>query len=152
MDLFVTLLSASVLLCIPVLLASVGELVNERAGVLNVGLEGVILIGVFTAAFVFQRTNSFALAFLAAFGGGVLCWLILGMLYLWRQTEQIVTGLLFNLFAFGLTATLFSKYGNNAQEVVTLPSTSGRCRIYQSSARSCSSRTSWSTRPWSWWS
>jgi ABC-type uncharacterized transport system permease subunit len=121
MDLFVTLFAASVLLCIPVLLASVGELVNERAGVLNVGLEGVILIGVFTAAFVFQRTNSFALAFLAAFGGGVLCWLILGLLYLWRQTEQIVTGLLFNLFAFGLTATLFSKYGNNAQEVVTLP-------------------------------
>lgn len=121
MQLITTLLAASVVLCIPVLLAATGELVNERAGVLNVGLEGVMLIGVFTAAFTFQRTNDFGLAFLAALGGGVLCWGILGALYLWRQTEQIVTGLLFNLFAFGITATLFSKYGNNAQEVTTLP-------------------------------
>ena len=121
MTLIVTLLAASVVLCIPVLLAATGELVNERAGVLNVGLEGVMLIGVFTAAFTFQRTTNFGLAFLAALAGGALCWAILGALYLWRQTEQIVTGLLFNLFAFGITATLFLKYGNNAQEVVTLP-------------------------------
>lgn len=121
MELFVSLLASSVALCIPVLLAALGEMVNERAGVLNIGLEGVMLSGAFAAALVFQNTQSFPLAILAALAAGVICWLILGALYLWRQTEQIVTGLLFNLLAFGVTATLFSRYVNSVGEVRTLP-------------------------------
>jgi simple sugar transport system permease protein len=121
MDLLVSLLASSVILCIPVLFAALGEMVNERTGVLNIGLEGVMLSGAFAAALVFQNSQSFLLAILAALAAGVICWLILGALYLWRQTEQIVTGLLFNLLAFGLTATLFSRYVNEVGEVRTLP-------------------------------
>lgn len=121
MDLLVSLLAASVALCIPVLFAALGEMVNERAGVLNIGLEGVMLSGAFAAALVFQNNQSFPLALLAALGAGVICWVILGGLYLWRQTEQIVTGILFNLLAFGVTATLFSRFVSSVGEVRTLP-------------------------------
>lgn len=121
MDLLVSLLAASVALCIPVLLAALGEMVNERAGVLNIGLEGVMLSGAFAAALTFQNYQSFPLSLLAAVVAGAICWVILGILYLWRQTEQIVTGILFNLLAFGLTATLFSRYVSSVGEVRTLP-------------------------------
>lgn len=121
MDLFTSLLASSVILCIPVLYAALGEMVNERSGVLNIGLEGVMLSGAFAAALVFQNYQSFPLAVLAAIVAGLICWVILGLLYLWRQTEQIVTGILFNLLAFGLTATLFSRYVNEVGEVRTLP-------------------------------
>lgn len=121
MDLLTSLLASSVILCIPVLYAALGEMVNERSGVLNIGLEGVMLSGAFAAALVFQNYQSFPLAILAAIVAGAICWVILGLLYLWRQTEQIVTGILFNLLAFGLTATLFSRYVNEVGEVRTLP-------------------------------
>ncbi|CAB4909524.1 unannotated protein [freshwater metagenome] len=121
MALIVTLLAASLALCMPVLLAAVGELVNERAGVLNIGLEGVMLFGAFGAAFTFQLWGNFALSFVFGLIGGLFAWAILGALYLWRQTEQIVTGLLFNLFAFGFTATVFSRYTKEVGEVRTLP-------------------------------
>lgn len=121
MDLLQSLLATSVALCIPVLLAALGEMVNERAGVLNIGLEGVMLSGAFAAALIFQNYQSFPLALVAAVVAGGICWVVLGALYLWRQTEQIVTGILFNLLAFGLTATLFSRYVSSVGEVRTLP-------------------------------
>jgi len=124
MALIVTLLAASLALCIPVLLAAVGELVNERSGVLNVGLEGVMLFGAFGAAFTYQLWGNFALAFGFGLLAGLCAWAILGALYLWRQTEQIVTGLLFNLFAFGLTATLFSRLEGDIGQVRALPKVS----------------------------
>lgn len=45
MTLLVSILAASVVLCIPVVVAALGEMVNERAGVLNIGIEGVMLSG-----------------------------------------------------------------------------------------------------------
>jgi simple sugar transport system permease protein len=121
MALLITLLATSVALCLPPLLAALGEVVNERAGVLNVGLEGVMLCGAFAAAFAYQRSTSFVYALGAAVVAGLITLVILGLLFLWRQTEQIVTGILFNLFALGLTSTLSTKYVNQAVKVQTLP-------------------------------
>lgn len=121
MDLLVSLLASSVLLCVPVLFAALGEMVSERSGILNVGLEGVMLSGAFAAALTFQNFQSFPLALLAAVAAGLICWVVLGALFLWRQTEQIVTGLLFNLLAFGLTSALFSRFVSSVGEVNTLP-------------------------------
>jgi ABC-type uncharacterized transport system permease subunit len=89
MTLLVSLLAASVVLCIPVMVAALGEMVSERAGVLNIGIEGVMLSGAFAAALAFQNYQSFPLAIVTAIFAGAICWLILGALYLWRQTEQI---------------------------------------------------------------
>lgn len=121
MDLTTTLLAASVALSLPVLLAAVGESVNERAGVLNVGLEGVMTCGAFAAAYAYQSSGSYVTALVAAMAAGLVTLLVLGSLILWRQTEQIVTGILFNLLAFGLTSTLATKYSSQAVKVETLP-------------------------------
>ncbi len=121
MTLLVTLLATSVALSLPTLLAALGEVVNERAGVLNVGLEGVMLCGAFAAAFTYQRSNSFVYSLGSAVIAGLLTLVVLGLLFLWRQTEQIVTGILFNIFALGLTATLSTKYVSQAVKVETLP-------------------------------
>jgi simple sugar transport system permease protein len=114
-------MAASVALCLPTLLAALGELVGERAGVLNVGLEGVMICGAFAAAFGYQRGGGLGFALGAALLSGFATWAILGVLFLWRQTDQIVTGILFNLFAMGLTASLSTKYASEAVEVRSLP-------------------------------
>lgn len=121
MTLTITLLATSVALCLPTLLAALGESVSERAGVLNVGLEGVMLCGAFAAAFTYQRTSSFVYSLAAAALAGLLTLVVLGLLFLWRQTEQIVTGILFNLLALGLTSTLSTRYVSQAVKVETLP-------------------------------
>jgi simple sugar transport system permease protein len=97
-------------LMVPIVLAALGEAVSERAGVLNVGIEGVMLIGAFATAFVGIKTKSVVLAIVAAAVVGSVFGGLLAYLYVNRGTDQIVTGLMFNIFAVGLTGTLHSKY------------------------------------------
>jgi general nucleoside transport system permease protein len=105
----VAVFSIGVTLMAPVLWAALGELITEQSGVLNVGVEGVMLIAAFAAG-VGYRTGSYWLAILAALGSGIACGIVLAILYVRLGTDQIVTGILFNLFAVGLTTTLYQKY------------------------------------------
>jgi ABC-type uncharacterized transport system permease subunit len=106
----VTILSSGVALAVPLLWAALGEVVNEKAGILNVGIEGVMLVGAFVAALVLHDTDSLVLAAVAAIPAGMVCGLFLSFLYVKRGTDQIVTGLMFNLFVLGVTTALYEKY------------------------------------------
>jgi general nucleoside transport system permease protein len=97
-------------LMVPLVLAALGEAVVEKSGVLNVGIEGVMLIGAFATAFVGITRQHAPTAIAAAAAAGVVCGVLLAALYVWRGTDQIVTGLMFNIFAIGLTGTLHSRY------------------------------------------
>lgn len=99
-----------VALMVPMLWAAYGEALIEKAGVLNVGIEGVMLIGAFSAAVGVNYGNSLYVGLLVAIGAGAACGLVLALLYVRLGTDQIVTGILFNVFAFGLTTTLAAKY------------------------------------------
>ena len=90
----------------PLLFAALGEVVSEKSGILNIGIEGVMLIGAFTTAFVGINTGSASLAFICGGAAGLISGMVLSFLYVNRGTDQIVTGLMFNIFAFGLTGTL----------------------------------------------
>ena len=90
----------------PLLFAALGEVISEKSGILNIGIEGVMLIGAFTTAFVGINTGSAALAFICGGAVGIISGVVLSFLYVNRGTDQIVTGLMFNIFAFGLTGTL----------------------------------------------
>ena len=103
---FIAFFVIGIQLAVPLLLAGLGELVQEKSGVLNIGIEGVMLIGAFTTAFIGIETGSPYLALLAGGLVGILCGVTLAFLYVYRGTDQIVTGLMFNIFAFGLTGTL----------------------------------------------
>ena len=106
-----TLFSLGIALMVPMLFAALGELIIEKAGVLNVGIEGVMLIGAFSAAVGVNYGNgSIWIGLLIAIGSGIVCGIILALLYVRLGTDQIVTGIMFNILAFGLTTTLAVKY------------------------------------------
>lgn len=97
-------------LTVPILLAALGEAVTEKSGVLNVGIEGVMLIGAFTTAFVGIEVGNVPLAIVAGGMSGIVSGGVLAFLYVNRGTDQIVTGLMFNILAIGLTGTLHGLY------------------------------------------
>ena len=104
----------------PILWATLGELVMEKAGVLNIGIEGVMLLAAFATATGYKVTGSLAVGVGFAIVTGLLCGLVLALLYVRLGTDQVVTGIMFNVFALGLTATLYEQYlGTNVAR--TLP-------------------------------
>ncbi|MBL09847.1 MAG: hypothetical protein CL402_04900 [Acidiferrobacteraceae bacterium] len=119
---FIAFFVIGIQLAVPLLLAALGELVQEKSGVLNIGIEGVMLIGAFTTAFVGIETGNPYLALLAGGFIGIACGIVLSFLYVYRGTDQIVTGLMFNIFAFGLTGTLHGLF-LGGQVGPTLPAT-----------------------------
>lgn len=104
MDSLIPILVSTVVAATPLIYAALGELVTEKAGVLNLGVEGMMLIGAVAAFAVGISTGSLALAYLAAIGAGIGASLIFGFLALTMQTNQVATGLALTLFGVGLSA------------------------------------------------
>jgi general nucleoside transport system permease protein len=84
-------------------LAALGLLINERAGVLNLGAEGMMLVAAVTGFAVALFTGSDVLAFGAAAAGAALAALF-GVLVIWLNTNQYATGLAISLFGYGFSA------------------------------------------------
>lgn len=94
----------------PLLLAGIGELVVERAGVLNLGVEGMMLAGAVTAFAVTFTTGSHTLGILAAMLAGALLALIFAVLTLTLVSNQVATGLALTLFGLGVSALAGSSF------------------------------------------
>lgn len=94
-------------LSIPVLWASLGELIAEQSGVINPGVEGVMLIGALAVAMAYHATHNVLVSVLIATVAGAVSGLPLAYLYVYRGANQVVTGILFNVFALGATTTIF---------------------------------------------
>ncbi|MCY0868561.1 MAG: ABC transporter permease [Desulfurococcus sp.] len=88
----------------PILLAALGEILAERSGVVNIGLEGIMLISGFTAVAVADATLNPWLGVAAAIGSGALLGLIHGVISVYLKGNQIVSGVGVNLFAGGFVA------------------------------------------------
>jgi simple sugar transport system permease protein len=99
-------LSATVRTATPLLLVSLGELVVERAGVINIGLEGVVLAGSF-GALIGATHGGVLSAYAMAAGCGLLMALVFAVFALWTAADQIITGTAVTLLALGLTGTLY---------------------------------------------
>lgn len=100
---FISLLSATVRMATPVLLAALGELVTERSGVQNLGVEGMMLMGAYIGFMVGNKTDSLLLAVAGAILAGMLMSLIMAFMANTLKVDQTVTGLALNLFASGLS-------------------------------------------------
>jgi simple sugar transport system permease protein len=113
---FVTWLAGSVRLGGPLLLAATGEIYSERSGVVNVGIEGTILLGALASFLASLLTGSPWPGLPAALLAGVLSNLFLAWLYVTVQANQVVVGITFNLLATGLTSYLYrALLGTGAQ-------------------------------------
>lgn len=105
----VATLASGVRLATPFLLAGLGETIGQRSGVLNLGVEGVMLIGAFTAYFVALETGSAALGVLGAIAAGAAMGLLYAFITLVMQAEQGISGIGIFLFGLGFTDLLFQK-------------------------------------------
>lgn len=97
----VTWLAASLRFAGPLLLAALGETFAERSGVLNVGIEGTLLLGALAAYLATQHSGMPWLGLLAAVGLGLLVNLFLAWMYVTVGANQVVVGIVFNVFAIG---------------------------------------------------
>ncbi|MCU4654438.1 ABC transporter permease [Roseibacterium sp. SDUM158016] len=102
----VTLIVALIIVSTPVLLAAIGELVVEKTGVLNLGVEGMMIIGAVTGFITAVETGSVTLAFLAGMAGGMILSAVFGVLTQLLLSNQVATGLALTLFGIGLAALL----------------------------------------------
>jgi ABC-type uncharacterized transport system permease subunit len=105
--LITVLLGSGLVAAVPLLLAALGETFAERAGLLNLGLEGMMLIGAFSGFFVALRTESILLGLLAGLMIGLVLGLLFGLLTITLGVDQIIVGLGITIFAGGLTGFLF---------------------------------------------
>ena len=98
----ITIISAAT----PLLLAALGELVVERSGVLNLGLEGMMLAGAVTGFAVTVTTGSAALGIICAMAAGMLMAFAFGVLTLSLMANQVATGLALTIFGVGLSSLI----------------------------------------------
>src|SRR5580658_3517703 len=103
-DTWVTIAVSAVSAATPLAYAALGELVVERTGVLNLGVEGMMLVGAMSGFAAGVTSGSLLLGYLAAAAAGMLIALLFGFLTLTLQTNQVATGLALTLFGVGLSA------------------------------------------------
>ena len=115
----ITIIAAST----PLLLAALGELVVERSGVLNLGVEGMMIIGAVTGFGAAYVSGNPYVGVLAAIGGGALMSLLFGFLTLTLLANQVATGLAITLLGIGLSSLIGESFVG--QPIQRLPSYSG---------------------------
>ena len=106
----VSILAGMIRIATPILFAAIGELVTQRAGIWNMGVEGTMLMGAFTAYFFATATGSIWFAVLMAMVAGGFVGLIVAFMTVTLRVDHFITGLGINLLAAGLTQYLFGMY------------------------------------------
>jgi len=105
----VGILASGIRLATPYLFASIGETFGQRSGVLNLGVEGQMLLGAFAAFYVAFTTGNLWLGVLAALIVGGLMGLAMAFVTVNLQAEQGISGIGFYLFGLGMSDLLFQK-------------------------------------------
>ena len=103
----VGIMHSGIRLATPYLFAALGETISQRSGVLNLGTEGVMLMGAFFGFFTVLKTGSPWLGVLAALVVGVLMGLILAVASITYQAEQGISGIGLYMFGLGMSSLLF---------------------------------------------
>lgn len=111
MDLITSILAITIRAGTSLVLATIGEILTERSGILNLGIEGIMLMGAVTSFAVSFYTNNLFLALLAAAGVGLLLALIHAFLCVTMRANQVVSGLSITLFGSGFASFLGQRLG-----------------------------------------
>lgn len=105
----INFLSAAMIAATPLLFATVGEILTEKVGNLNLGVEGMMLMGAIAGFLVAINTGNILLAILAAFGAGAFGAFIYGFLIISLRANQVVSGLALTTFGTGVASMLGKK-------------------------------------------
>ena len=117
----VVVFAAGIRLAMPLLLAALGEAFGQRSGVLNLGVEGVMLLGGFFAYWVVLETQNGTLGLFAGIGVGILLGLLTALISVTFKAEQGISGIGVYLFGLGLSDLLFQKIVGTPRPIPQLP-------------------------------
>jgi simple sugar transport system permease protein len=120
MDALTPFLAATVRTSVPLALAAFGELLLERVGLINIGLEGAVLAGAF-GALVGASAGGVVLGYGGAVMGGVLIAVLFGAFVLWLRADQIIAGTALTLLSIGTTGTLYRSWYGSAGAALGIP-------------------------------
>lgn len=102
----IAIFHAAIISATPILFAALGEIFTQRSGVMNLGVEGMMLIGAAVGFIVVANTESLMLGVLIAIIVGMLAGLLFAFLVVTLQANQVVTGLVLTIFGTGLSGFL----------------------------------------------
>ncbi len=105
--LLVSLLGGAIALAIPLVFGALGGVLGERAGVVNIAIDGQLLLGAFAAAITASLTGSPWAGLVAAAVAGALVALILGLFAITYFVDQVIVGVVLNVLVVGLTNFMF---------------------------------------------
>ncbi|MDX9955239.1 MAG: ABC transporter permease [Anaerolineae bacterium] len=111
------ILTSGIRLATPYLYAGIGETFGQRSGVLNLGVEGQMLVGAFAAFYVARITGNLGLGLLAALFVGALMGLAMAFVSITLRAKQGISGIGFFLFGLGLSDLLFQTLLGSVQTV-----------------------------------
>ncbi|MBE1284335.1 MAG: ABC transporter permease [Rhodobacteraceae bacterium] len=106
----VLLIASLMVAATPILLAAIGELVVEKAGVLNLGVEGMMIVGAIAGFAITVESGSPFFGFIAAAVAGAILSLLFVVLTQVAQANQVASGLALTLFGLGLSALMGQGY------------------------------------------
>ena len=115
-DLVTGILNIVLISTTPLVFAGIGELVTEKSGVLNLGLEGLMLVGAVTGFITLVLTGNYFYSLFFSIISGVILSGIFAFLVLNLMTNQIATGLALTIFGIGLSAMLGKKFSGTPIE------------------------------------
>ena len=110
LDLILGILQIVLIATTPLVFAGIGELVTEKSGVLNLGVEGLMLVGAVSACIILVITGSYFLAFFVSILSGIIMSGLFAFLVLFLMSNQIATGLALTIFGIGLSSMLGKQY------------------------------------------
>lgn len=114
MDLLVNIMLGIIVAATPLVFAAIGELIVEKSGVLNLGVEGLMIIGAIAGFATTIETGSFVLGILAAIAAGAVMAFLFGILTQTLLANQVATGLALTMFGLGLAALLGQGYAGKS--------------------------------------
>ena len=110
LDLLLGILEIILIATTPLVFAAIGELVTEKSGVLNLGVEGMMLVGAVSSFVILVITGNYFLAFLISILSGIIMSGLFGVLVLFLMSNQIATGLALTIFGIGISSMLGKEY------------------------------------------
>lgn len=99
-------INSTIIISVPIMITAVGACFNERAGVINIGLEGIMLMSAWTAIYLTLETHNPWIGVLGAILIGAFLGFLHGLFTITLKAEQIVTGVAINLLATGMVKLL----------------------------------------------
>lgn len=112
------ILYSGIRLATPYLYASIGETFAQTSGVLNLGVDGIMLMGAYSGFFVGMKTGSLWLGLLAAAATGALMGLLMAVISVTLKAEQGISGIGLQLFGLGLSSLLFKETLGSVESIV----------------------------------